>query len=284
MMRLRARIVRGIARLPVRTARTANAIMRHLVARSWPIEYLPARLLPDLYNYRIFEIPPSFVNRKLGSHPSDRAGIVAASQLIAKAARAQFLLSGDWDLCYHKLDIPGVVEEYCGRRLPMEATHRYRSFMKFMEHGQYELARDCRTQEDLSLYFQRIRRLHRRIQEKGYRRGSWIKGETGPEIEIAVGRDGGLYMLGNGNHRLAVAKLLKLQSVPVHVRAVHPYFLVGPTAKSQAVTPKAIDEALTRHMRSLGRGGDMSDSIHEPTDTSVTPRSESPPTPSHPRP
>lgn len=229
--------------------------MRHLVAKSWPIEHLPSGLLPDLYNYRVFEIPPSYINRQFGSDARDRSGQIAATQAIAKASRAKLLLSGDWDLCYHQLDVSDVVEEYCGRGLPMEATHRYHLFMSFMEQGRYDLARGCRTQEDLTLYFRRIRKLYRSIRDEGYRRGSWIKGETGPEIEIAVGRDGGLYMLRNGNHRLAIAKLLQLPTVPVHVRAVHPYFLNGGRGESQAIKASAIDERLTRHMRSMG-GGD----------------------------
>jgi hypothetical protein len=221
-------------------------------------------MLPDLYNYRIFEIPPSQINRKPGPDASDRATSMAATQAIAIASRAQFLLSGDWDLCYYQFDIPDVVEEYCGRGLPMEATYRYRLFMSFMKQGRYDLARDCRTREDLALYFRRMGKLYRDIRDKGYRRGSWIGADTGPEIETAVGRDGGLYMLRNGNHRLAIAKLLRLPSVPVHVRAVHPHFLMDGRDEAPAFRPAAIDERLTSHMRSLGRGRDTVDRSARP--------------------
>lgn len=93
--------------------------------------------------------------------------------------------------------------------------------------------------ETLEDYFKNFRRMFRRAEEHGIvMRSSTEINETsgvGPtnsarpiwteyaerNVGVAIGADGSLYRLGPGQHRTAVAKLLKLTSMPCEVRMIH---------------------------------------------------------------
>ncbi|WIV65929.1 hypothetical protein [Natrialbaceae archaeon AArc-T1-2] len=72
-----------------------------------------------------------------------------------------------------------------------------------------------------------IDRLYESVREHGYRRQAELIDRTGTavprldEINVDVGRDGTLYWRSYGQHRLAIAKLLALESVPVLVHRRH---------------------------------------------------------------
>lgn len=72
-----------------------------------------------------------------------------------------------------------------------------------------------------------IDRLYESIREQGYRRQEEFADGTGTavprldEINVDVGRDGTLHWRSYGQHRLAIAKLLGLESVPVLIHRRH---------------------------------------------------------------
>ena len=76
---------------------------------------------------------------------------------------------------------------------------------------------------------QEIERLYRAIRDQGYRRQTALCRWRGvepiatrvDEINVDVGRDGTLCWRGYGQHRLAIAKLLELESVPVLIHRRH---------------------------------------------------------------
>lgn len=94
----------------------------------------------------------------------------------------------------------------------------------------------CRTEAELEAYFAEIDRLYERIEREGYRSQrqllaadpertrQWNNDAMHPalnEVSINVFRDGGMAKSESGNHRLAIAKLLDVEEIPVVVRARH---------------------------------------------------------------
>ncbi len=66
--------------------------------------------------------------------------------------------------------------------------------------------------------------LYKNMQKNGYISQYKIKGRKTDEIEVVVTRNGELIML-NGKHRLALAKLLNIEEVPVVVRLWHKEYI-----------------------------------------------------------
>ena len=73
-----------------------------------------------------------------------------------------------------------------------------------------------------------IDRLHASLCERGYERQETLHGSTGyattarlDEINVDIGRDGELYWRAYGQHRLTLAKLLGIESVPVLIQRRH---------------------------------------------------------------
>ena len=73
-----------------------------------------------------------------------------------------------------------------------------------------------------------IDRLYASLRDQGYRRQETLRGPDAyattarlDEINVDVGRDGTLYWRAYGQHRLALAKLLGIESVPVLVHRRH---------------------------------------------------------------
>lgn len=59
------------------------------------------------------------------------------------------------------------------------------------------------------------------IMEEGYLSQKSLMGDSMNEVGIAIGRNGELYRYGNGYHRMAIAKYLKLDKIPVTIKVIH---------------------------------------------------------------
>jgi hypothetical protein len=76
------------------------------------------------------------------------------------------------------------------------------------------------SMEDLTRYYEaRIDPLFNKIRERGFIVPSVLRRVSA--IHIMIGRDGQLIAGDGGNHRLAIAKILELDSIPVRIAARH---------------------------------------------------------------
>lgn len=154
----------------------------------------------------------------------------------------------------HQLNEPGKV--YGGRwdKAKSEFQDRYkvRSMRQHFEEGvdwteteYYErvypkvinsIWRNCSSEEDLEQFFDRIDKLYEQIKQHGYKtqaelleenpeRTSELNNDASHpllnEIGVNIGRDGEFLWQYGGQHRLCIAQLLELDTVPVQVLTRH---------------------------------------------------------------
>lgn len=102
---------------------------------------------------------------------------------------------------------------------PWQETEFYNRVKSQIERGKRKWG--CSSVEELDRRFLSIDGVYRTIREKGYKTqlelGSHQKWD---EIRIAVGRNGELFLL-DGRHRLSIARLLRIDTIPVIVSVRH---------------------------------------------------------------
>ncbi|MFC6755683.1 MULTISPECIES: hypothetical protein [Haloarcula] len=100
-------------------------------------------------------------------------------------------------------DHPGVVGQYPDEERMRERLAQVDTLYEHIRSGQYRTQRELRDCEDVPLYSRPL------PVPEHY------------EVDVNIGRSGELLFNFNGRHRLAIAKLLGLDSIPVRVFARH---------------------------------------------------------------
>ena len=136
------------------------------------------------------------------------------------------VVGGEWDCEHHR-------ESFGDRPVPTALRQRFRDGVAWAETPLYDHFRDqlnrfgnawgYRTAAGFAARCAEIERLHRSMRRHGYREGREIDGAVPilDEIGVDVARDGTLLWRGYGQHRLAIAKLLDIERVPVLVHRRH---------------------------------------------------------------
>ena len=116
-----------------------------------------------------------------------------------------------------------------------------------------------RTMDEIYEYMKRYKPIFNDMKENGYK----TQAELGfhpfdHEVRVAIGRDGEILFLGQGNHRLAMAKILDLESVAVSVWTVHKIWAERCFKKYGGGVLEAIHKGLDdlESYRTKNRGGD----------------------------
>lgn len=206
---------------------TAQRRLTRPVRRHAPLAPLAAayrlrrRLRPSKHTdadpFALVEVDPTRIRRS----------VLETAPRIPQRGRA---VGGDWDLDWNPFDeraVPrGIVQRYREGRewretALLDAFHdqlsRFGAAWRYTDEADFE--RRCRE----------IDRLYTSIRDDGYRRQERLHTPEAPyattarldEITVDVGRGGRLYWRGYGQHRLAIAKLLGLESVPVLLHRRH---------------------------------------------------------------
>ena len=179
----------------------------------------------------------------------------------------RYLLSGNWDQCWrwpfdseHQEGCRAVHDILAGRHYNRTDEYHNRINDRIAEGISPEQART-----DMDHYYQRLLAVLDNIKSRGYRSQAELAGDPRDEIKVYVDREGELLIGDGGNHRLALAQLLALPSVPVLVNGVHrdfvaahagnsPYHFVTRTLPDVLVRPNAIGATATA-MSSAGTAG-----------------------------
>lgn len=130
--------------------------------------------------------------------------------------------SGDWDLTDRKFDdspLFAALRSHFLEGVPFSESELYRSIVHQTEKG--IALWGCRTKAEYDARCESINELYYRIRDHGYKTQEEL-GESNllHEINLKVGRQGEL-LFEEGEHRLAIAKLLGIKSVPVIITKRH---------------------------------------------------------------
>lgn len=153
----------------------------------------------------------------------------------------RFFSSGDWSPLLTDAKPTSVMREAiqlkaCG--LDYRATGSYARYLEMMDEG-YRIVRNrilIDSRERLDAYFERYVSLFESIEDNGVlrieeARERGLPGSTAPhdkifepdnaDIGVAIGPEGETVALPGAKHRISIASVLELPSVPVEVRMIH---------------------------------------------------------------
>ncbi len=140
-----------------------------------------------------------------------------------------FIEAGDWDIKKRKFTWnDAVVQLYIDKMNPKE-TDQYKSMLEAIENKNWHTSRNCRDEKELSLYFQTLDDIYTDMKEGNYKPSTQVKARYQntrrryypDEICISIGRDGDYIAERGGGHRLSIAQLLKIKSIPVIIIGMH---------------------------------------------------------------
>jgi hypothetical protein len=140
------------------------------------------------------------------------------------------VLAGDWDLLEKKfedLDIYTAFREVMIEGRKWSETVFYQRIVQMLERGY--ILWGCKDTKELDQRCRKLEALFRTVQAKGYKPQNqihtpWLRKYNlwgDEEVGVSIGRNGNLLYC-DGAHRLAIAKLLGLPTVPVEIVVRHP--------------------------------------------------------------
>lgn len=180
-------------------------------------QYLGARLLSRLRHDDLFLIAVQPARIQMTVKQSDPTLTGNAVWHVGSVA------GGDWDLGGVPVAMHGHVAEilraFVQHKQPLASIPQYQANVSRIEQG--ELIDSCTTAAEYEARWQRIASLYESIKKGGYKTQVEL-GSDNPldEIRVQIGRRGEI-LFEEGLHRLAIAQLLELPSVPVLVTRRH---------------------------------------------------------------
>lgn len=213
----------------------ARNAVRFLFWRRSVIEPLPVSLLTAIFEVRSWVYPDvSDANplRLRWVDPEDIEYLHAG-----RPKQPGLVLDGDWDTPAKRFVETAACESIQQRYedgRDWSETPLYEYYRERIERG--DPSGRVATYAELEAYFTRIDRLYERIKSKGYRSQRDLLAEDPTaahtanndtihpalnEIGVNIYRDGTLAKKTSGNHRLAIARVLGIERVPVVVRTRH---------------------------------------------------------------
>lgn len=153
---------------------------------------------------------------------------------------------GSWDLYEETLD-PFREKELRGIILGGEDyrnTPRYQNMLRQLEAEGHTRFPRCESQAEIDAYYEGVFELADSMRSQGYRPSE----ETGAkgDIDVRIDRFGRLLKCGQGTHRLALARILKLSSVLVRIDLVHTQWLATCIRPSVPETIEALQNSINQ--------------------------------------
>lgn len=146
-----------------------------------------------------------------------------------KGGTVPYIQDGDWDLNKRDFTIHETITKMFVDNLPASETEQYEIMKKAIQKKDWHMSRNCRTQEELDNYFKELRDIYMdfsngvfRLQYEANKTGVQKRSKLYPDqILLSIGRNGEYILESGGTHRLSIAKLLGLKSVPAVIIRKH---------------------------------------------------------------
>jgi hypothetical protein len=146
--------------------------------------------------------------------------VIDSPRLVTKGVTR--VADGDWDaprsFTFEQSVVFRSFEDRFLSARPWQETDFYRRASGQIGDGIHKW--ECRDVAELDARLENIDRLFETIRRDGYKSQRELVGKSKDEVLVAIRRDG-RFMFGNGQHRLSIAKLLRLSSIPVRVVCRH---------------------------------------------------------------
>lgn len=168
---------------------------------------------------------------------------------------------GDWDRAARPLEdlikYRSVIDRF-ENGTPWPETDVYREAMARVERGE-SYWNGSLTAADVEQRTEHVDELYETLSEEGFKSQAQRYGKplreivlsrtfdrSMEEVAVAIGRDGEPLFV-DGNHRLAIAHVLGLEQIPVHVIARHERWEAIREAVRAATNPSQLDDRITDH-------------------------------------
>lgn len=167
---------------------------------------------------------------------------------------------GDWDL--KKIPLQQYSQYSAGYKSMWEIFSEGKNYKDCAEyklksaelktHGR--TGRNITSLSELERYFDSLIELEKSLRTRGYLTQEQLSGNTRDEIGFFVGREGELIKAEDkfgGTHRFALSQILKLEKIPVSIRAIHPKWLIKIGIKSDSPMEhlkKTLERAFTSYV------------------------------------
>lgn len=165
----------------------------------------------------------------------------------------RLFLSGDWDqprISMSDQEQNDPRYQSCQELLsgvPVRECSEFKSLLARLQAGQKP--RGLATEEQVERFLQRQLAIYKQVQVEGALRTQTQLGKAryGGEINCVVGSDGELLKTTDGNHRLAVARVLGIKLIPVQVSRIHADLL----PYVQSLSARSATEAVNSYLQEL---------------------------------
>lgn len=132
------------------------------------------------------------------------------------------IVDGEWDLMVKEIDtidfFYSSYQHYI-KGIPWKETDFYIRIHKQIENGLTKFG--CRTKDEWNDRLKKDYELFDSIKNEGYSSQKELKSlQPWDEVRVCIGREGDIFF-SDGRHRLAIAKVLMLEKIPVIVTHVH---------------------------------------------------------------
>jgi len=136
-----------------------------------------------------------------------------------------FVENSCWDEEKKPIQPLKSVQQLFVEKIDYKQTDQYLEMKKIIEVGEYWncYCYSCESLEDIDHYFEELLKVYHSIKDQCFKSQKEL-GQLGyDEVKVMIDRSGNLLLGAGGKHRFAIAKLLKIQTIPVFVDSVH-YF------------------------------------------------------------
>lgn len=186
-----------------------------------------ARTLTTAYRYRALADPqrtlllrPEEITRKCRLHVDTRA------TRGSKWYDFGLVRAGDWDLQTRPRNVPleetpthlSVFHRYVQGRPWPETPIFAAKLAVIATEGEID---GCRTREELLVRYQRLDQVYEELRSDGWRLEEEVGGRFEDNLAVSITRTGGFLLANGGEHRIAIARLLRLSVVRAYVLARH---------------------------------------------------------------
>jgi len=195
--------------------------------------------LKHVYDYRTIFIDPELVKlafkgvtwrvgasglsmtQKLRRWRELGGGWKSARRHITRSLHGRFVARGDWDIRSEQLDVVPVVSQLFREGRAVQETDLYKSRLQRIQAGDLAWTKGARRREELDEQFEELIEAYEAIRTSGYRTQLELGRDGSDEIRVCIDREGRLCVFGGGVHRVSIAKILRLDRIPVTIKRVH---------------------------------------------------------------